>query len=112
MYVERLCDFYMQVCTSWWLIVGGVASLLHLSPYTVCVTNISQVLHMWCVGSCPHIASLSACTSRRQMVKKLPFFSVIVDGGEDDSGGYIITLFSNRLTAPLKPVQGECPPSQ
>lgn len=42
------------------------------------------------------------------MVKKLPFFSVIVDKGEDDSGGYIITLVSSRLPASLQPVQREC----
>lgn len=46
------------------------------------------------------------------MVKKLPFFSVIVDSGEDDSGGYIITQVSSRLTAPLEPVQRECSTSQ
>lgn len=45
------------------------------------------------------------------MVKKLPFFSVIVDRGEDDSGGYIITQVSSRLTAPLDPVQREYPTS-
>lgn len=46
------------------------------------------------------------------MVKKLHFFSVIVDRREDDSGGYIITLVSSRLPASLQPVQRVCPTSQ
>ena len=46
------------------------------------------------------------------MVKKQPFFSVIVDRREDDSGGYIITLVSTRLPASLQPVQRVCPTSQ